>query len=138
MSIVIADTHTILWSIFDPKKLSANALTALTDASRTGTIYIASITLVELNYLSTKRNFPYAGALQQIFILAQDPSIPFEVLPLTIDVAKAMDFVPRNEVPDMPDRIIAAAAVAFKMPLVSVDSDIQSSASLKSLVAVIW
>jgi predicted nucleic acid-binding protein len=48
-----------------------------------------------------------------------------------------MDQVPRAEVPDMPDRIVAATAVAHDLSLVSADSDIQGSASLKSLVQVI-
>ena len=49
-----------------------------------------------------------------------------------------MDVVPRDEVPDMPDRIIAATAVAYKLPLVSQDTEIRASASLKALVPVIW
>ncbi len=38
----------------------------------------------------------------------------------------------------MPDRIVAATAVAHKLPLVSADSDLRSSTSLKALVSVIW
>ena len=38
----------------------------------------------------------------------------------------------------MPDRIVAATAVAYKLPLVSQDSEIRASASLKAPVSVIW
>ena len=138
MSIVIADTQAVVWYLYDLPKLSRNADAAITASLKSGTLYISSITLVELNYLSTKKSFPYTGALPRILALAKDPSEPIRVLPLTIEVAEAMDFVLRNEVPDMPDRIIAATAIAARFPLVSADSDIQTSASLKSLVAVIW
>jgi PIN domain nuclease of toxin-antitoxin system len=46
--------------------------------------------------------------------------------------------VPKAEVPEMPDRIVAATAVTHRLPLVSSDLDIQGSASLKAQVSVIW
>jgi PIN domain nuclease of toxin-antitoxin system len=110
----------------------------LTAASLSGRIFISAITLVEVNYLSGKKTFPYSGVLPRLLALAIDPAEPLEVLPLTLEVAQAMDLVPRAEVPDMPDRIVAATAVAHKLPLVSADSDIRSSTSLKALVSVIW
>ena len=60
------------------------------------------------------------------------------MLPVGLEIAQAMDLVPRAEVPDMPDRIIAATAVAHTLPLVSQDSEIRASATLKALVPVIW
>jgi len=45
-----------------------------------------------------------------------------------------MHRVARAEVPDLPDRIIAATAVALKIPLVSRDAKIRSAA----LVTTIW
>jgi PIN domain nuclease of toxin-antitoxin system len=138
MNDVIADTHSIVWSLFDPPRLSTTARTTLITATASGRIFISTITLVELNYLAGKRSFPYVGVLPKLISLIQDPAEPIDVLPLTMAVAQAMDQVPKVEVPDMPDRIIAATAVAHRLPLVSVDSTIQSSASLKALVPVIW
>ena len=46
-------------------------------------------------------------------------------------IAQAMELVPRSEVPDMPDRIIAAGAVVHKLPLVSQDSEIGAPAGLQ-------
>ena len=139
MNFVVADTHSIIWYLHDLPRLSRPADAALLTAAQTGKIYISAITLVEVNYLTTgKKTFPYSGALQNLFIHAADPNSPLEVLPITIDVARALDQVPRAEVPEMPDRIIAATAVAHGLPLVSADSEIHGSARLNSLVKVIW
>jgi PIN domain nuclease of toxin-antitoxin system len=138
MNDVLADTHAIVWFLFDPPKLSAVADATLTKASQSGTILVSAITLVEVSYLSTKKSFPYTGVLSRRVSLARNPIEPLKVLPLTLDVAVMMDRIPRSEIPDMPDRIVAATAVANTLPLVSVDSDIQSSPSLKALIRVIW
>ncbi len=138
MSDVLADTHAILWFLFDPARLSHPADAALTAASRTGRIFISAITLVEVNYLSGKRSFPYSDTLAQLVALVSDPLDPLEVLPLTLEVVLAMASVPRDEVPDMPDRIVAATAVAHKLPLVSADSKIRHSSGLNALISVVW
>ncbi|HVK14867.1 MAG TPA: type II toxin-antitoxin system VapC family toxin [Gemmataceae bacterium] len=138
MSDVLADTHSVVWSLYDPGRLSPVAFTALTTASRSGRILISTITLVELVYLAGRRTFPYTGVLPRLYALLTNPAEPLEALPLTLEVAQALGRVPRAEVPDMPDRIIAATAVAHNLSLVSADSDIQGSATLTSLVRVIW
>ena len=51
---------------------------------------------------------------------------------------QVIDLVPRHEVPELPDRIVAATAVAHKLPLVSQDAEIRASASLRALAPVIW
>ena len=111
---------------------------ALTTAAESGRIYFSAITLVEVNYLSGKKSFPYSGVFPRLIALATDPNECLEVLSLTLEIARAMDLVPRDEVPDMPDRIIAATAAAYKLPLVSQDTEIRASSSLKALVPVIW
>lgn len=138
MSDVLADTHAIVWYLFEPSRLSSSALAAMSAAEQTGKLFISTITIVEVNYLSGKKTFPYSGVLPRLFALLTDPAEPLEAIPLTLEVAQAMDQVPRNEVPDMPDRIVAATAIAHNLSLVSADSDIQGSASLNSLIQVIW
>ena len=46
---------------------------------------------------------------------------------LTPEVANAVTSVPRSEVPDMPDRIIAATALHLNLSLISRDRKIQRS-----------
>ena len=48
---VVADTHTIIWYLRSPEKLSTNALTSLDNALNNGeSIFISAISLVEMNY----------------------------------------------------------------------------------------
>ena len=138
MNDLIADTHSIIWYLFDPPRLSKPAKLALVAAAQNGTIFISAITIVEVIYLSEKKSFPYPGVFPHLLAVLDDPNEPIEILPLTLQVARGMDRILRNEVPDMPDRIIAATAVEHKLRLVSVDSDIRNSASLAALVSVIW
>ncbi|MGO9915313.1 MAG: hypothetical protein ACLQIB_11450 [Isosphaeraceae bacterium] len=51
MSDVLADTHAIVWFLFDTARLSPAADAALTTAAQSGKLYISAITLVEVNYL---------------------------------------------------------------------------------------
>lgn len=138
MSDLLADTHAIVWFLFDPAKRSPAADAAMTAASQSGKIFVSTITLVESNYLAGKRSFPYTGVLPRLVSLVSDPLEPLDVLPLTLEVALAMDRVPRDEIPDMPDRIVAATAVAHGLPLVSADSHIRGSARLATIISVVW
>jgi PIN domain nuclease of toxin-antitoxin system len=135
---VLADTNAVLWLLKDVPKLSPAATATLATATQTGRVYVSAITIVELVYLTPKPTFAYPAALDDLLALIADPNEPLEVLPVTLDVATAARRIPRDEIPDMPDRIIAATAVAHNLPLVSSDGDIRASASLASLVSVIW
>src|SRR5271155_5374539 len=76
MSDVLADTHVLVWSLFDPGRMSPAALSALTAASLSRRIFISAITLVEVNYLSGKKTFPYSGVLQLPGGIAMAVTIP--------------------------------------------------------------
>jgi predicted nucleic acid-binding protein len=54
-------------------------------------------------------------------------------IPFDKYVAQAMQQVERSQVPDLPDRIIAATALSLKLPLISRDRKIQMSS-----VETIW
>lgn len=55
------------------------------------------------------------------------------VADLTMAVALAVSRVVRDEVPDMPDRIIAGTALHFGVPVISRDSKIKTS-----MLDIIW
>jgi len=135
MSDALADTHTIVWYLSDLSKLSAPALAALQAAEATGQIFVSTITFVELTYLVEKGKID-SVVLAELWKAVSDPNEPIDVLPLSLDVARELDQVPRGTVPDMPDRIIAATALAHGLPLVSKDGNIRSL-TLPGL-SVVW
>lgn len=87
---------------------------------------MSAISIIEIVYLVEKHRIN-AGAVNRIreACEAEDPSI--EIVPVDARVAYGIDEVARADVPDMPDRIIAATAAALGVPLVTRDGKIRAS-----------
>lgn len=133
MSAVVADTHTIIWDLSAPEKLSPNAKAALDDVIQAGDfIYIASISVIEIAYLVEKGRIPKI-AFEELLEALVDPDTALMLVPLDLAVAQTIRQIPRDIIPDMPDRIIAATALHLQLPLVTRDQKIQASA-----VETIW
>jgi PIN domain nuclease of toxin-antitoxin system len=127
MTPVLADTHAMIWYVVDPAQLSGSALGALRDAVSAGDpVQVATISLVELRYLVDRGRLPTA-VLTRVEEALTDPDIGLRVVPLSLEVAQAVGRVPRDAVPDMPDRIIAATALQLGVPLVTRDRKIQAA-----------
>jgi PIN domain nuclease of toxin-antitoxin system len=126
MSDTLADTHTIVWYLSELSRLSVPALAALTAAENTGRIFVSTITLVELTYLVEKGKVAQA-VLSELWSAVSDPIEPVDALPLSLDVTRVLDQIPRAIVPDMPDRIIAATALAHNLSLVTADKKLHTA-----------
>jgi PIN domain nuclease of toxin-antitoxin system len=127
MAGVVADTHTIVWYLSRDSRLSLTAHEALTTVTTGGDlIHIRSICLVELTYLAEKGRLPSA-AREALVAALDDPAGACTLVPLDRLVAEALQLVQRNEVQDLPDRIVAATALALRVPLISRDRKIRAS-----------
>ena len=126
MDAVVADTHTLVWYFESPERLSAVAKQALVNASNLGfPIYASAITLVELTYLVEKRRLS-AESVARVEAGIAAPNSAIVIVSVDEPVARALRRIPRNIVPDMPDRIIAATALHLKLPLVTRDEKIHA------------
>ncbi|MBE9199286.1 MULTISPECIES: type II toxin-antitoxin system VapC family toxin [unclassified Nodularia (in: cyanobacteria)] len=133
MTSVVADTHTLIWYVFDLQRLSAEALTALEQAVNTGNpIYVSAITIIEIAYLVEKGRFA-EEVLTRILNALDDPNIGILLVPLDRNVSGAIRQIDRVTVPDMPDRIIAATAFSLSIPLVTRDLRIQALTTIKTI-----
>ena len=118
----VADTHAALWYLFNDKRLSAAAGDFIDHAAGVGSqIVFSSISLAEIVYLIEKKRLPANGYADLKGVLA-DPDHVLKEVPFTVEIQ-----VLRKEVPDMPDRIIAATAVFLQVPVISRDHRIRSA-----------
>lgn len=127
MITAIADTHAIIWYLYDDKRLSDAASRLFDDvAARGQQIGISAITLVEIVYLSEKGRIA-AQAPQTVLQALRTSRSVLADFPVNADVVEALQHIPWADVPDMPDRIIAATALYLNVPVISRDSKIQAA-----------
>lgn len=127
MSACVADTHTLIWYVLGDSRLSPTAHATLLKTAATGdSVFVPSVSLVEIVYLIEKGRFPQA-LLQRIISLLNDPLQELKPISLDENIAQTLQQIPRHIVPDMPDRIIAATALHLNLPLVTADHKIRAS-----------
>jgi PIN domain nuclease of toxin-antitoxin system len=123
----VLDTHTAVWYLLDSTKLSESVYSLIDGAAASGTpTYISAVTLVEVVYL-VERGRIAADAFSRFMSELDKENPAFKVVPLDAQVAAALRQIPRNVVPDMPDRIIGATALHLGLPLVTRDRRLQSA-----------
>jgi PIN domain nuclease of toxin-antitoxin system len=94
-----------VWYVFDDRRLSKRANAFIDRAVSAGErIAVSSISLAEIVYLVDKGRVPFSTYDEVSRVLADPTSVLVEA-PLTSKVVEAMRLVPRDDVPDMPDRI---------------------------------
>lgn len=127
MIAAVADTHTAIWHLFGDERLSPAAATVISNAANARqNIAVSAITLVEIVYLVEKGRLPEA-AWSELQRVLSDPEHVFIEAGLTAAVVESMKQISRSDVPDMPDRIIAATAVYFNVPVISRDRCIRTA-----------
>lgn len=132
MSALVTDTHAVVWYLLNQKALSQIAREAFELATDRGfPVYVSTISLVEICYLVEKGRLPWV-ALERVNEALNLPNAALVAVPLSIEIARALSQVPRDKVPDMPDRIIAATALHLGLPLITRDRMIRDS-SIQSI-----
>lgn len=88
--------------------------------------------LVEVVYLAERQRVSNEQ-IDRIISLPAATGSHYHVAALDVRVIHAMRRIPRDVVPDMPDRIIAATALLLGLPLLTRDRRIGQLASVQSL-----
>ena len=129
----VADTHAVIWYIFADPRLSTTARTTIQQIAIEGNqIGFSSITLAEIVYLS-ERGRINADTLDRLLAAVDSEDALLVEIPLEPNIALTLRQVDRSQIPDLPDRIIAASALYLNVPVISRDRRIQLSS-----VETIW
>lgn len=133
---IVADTQILIWYVLEPERLSEAALEALEAQIAAGEpVRVSAWSLVEIGYATEKPSNPLtADDRVAILSVLDDPESPFEVVPVTAEIARRVIEVPRSANPDPGDRAIVATAEALGASLVSSDRNMPTLTSQE----VIW
>lgn len=127
MIVAIADTHAALWYLFSDSRLGRSASAFVDTAVANGDhIGVSAISIAEMVYLTEKGRIP-STALNDIRDAVADPNAVFQYVRFDERIAMNMAVISRDEVPDLPDRIIAATAHLYGIPVLTRDGRIRSS-----------
>lgn len=113
---VVADTQVLIWYVLEPERLTSRAVAALEAETAAGRpIGVSAWSITELAYAVEKTTNPLTEEDRQAIIeeLRADDS-PFEVLPVTLEVAARIRRVPRTHTPDPGDRAIVATGASAR------------------------
>ncbi|MCE7984006.1 MAG: PIN domain-containing protein [Caldilinea sp. CFX5] len=133
MSALLLDTQAVVWMLFSPDKLSETARQAIDAANQNGdTLYVYALSLVELTFLVEKGRLPQIvlDTLTEELANSQGDLV---AAPVDVVVAQKVKLIPRSQIPELPDRVIAAMALSLGLPLVTSDLKIRASG-----VSTIW
>lgn len=129
----VADTHSVLWFLYDDPRLSQAAQELMDAIDAAGDqIAVSSIALAEMIYLTEKGRIA-AEALERVLTALDKPDATLVDVPFDRAIAEGMRQVERSQVPELPDRIVAATGLHLGVPVISRDLKIRSS-----IVATVW
>jgi PIN domain nuclease of toxin-antitoxin system len=133
----VIDTHAVIWYLYADGRLSITARNAIEQIAADGNqIAISSITLAEIVYLS-ERGRIHSETLDRLLRAMDDARSLFVECPFDRHIVQAMRNIDRLQVPELPDRIIAASALHLGVPVISRDHRIQQSA-LQTIGEINW
>ncbi len=130
----VVDTHALIWHLQNLSELSLKIreLFSQIDAGKARAI-APTIVLVEMIYLAEKGRISEDLLKSALRLLGMN-SENYQLAPLDFAVVESLQRIPYSIAPDMPDRLIAATALALNLPLISRDS---AMANLPE-IEVIW
>jgi PIN domain nuclease of toxin-antitoxin system len=130
---IVLDTHTWIWFISNPERLSKRAKAAVNAGVKDKSILLSSISAWELALLVAKKRLKLT--IDVTDWIAKSESLPFiQFVPVTNSIAVKSVNLPLPLHPDPADRIIIATALSMGAPLVTKDKKLLNY----SMINTIW
>jgi PIN domain nuclease of toxin-antitoxin system len=129
----LLDTHTLLWSLFDPAKLGKKGTEIINNPELTVVVSVVSFWELSLKYATGKLELgnvtpdDFPGLVRQS---------GFDILPLAESDAATFHHLPRLEHKDPFDRLLIWQAISRKLTFISQDK--ACAAYKKHGLKVIW
>ena len=125
----VADAHTIVWYFIGDPRLSQNARQAFEQTLTAGVIFIPTIVLAEIMYISQKGriSMTFEETLSHIEMYEN-----FRIAALELDILKVAATISGDL--EMHDRLIVATALHFDARLITRDEQITQS----RVVNTVW
>ena len=129
----LLDTHTLLWSLFEPERLGQSGKALLKDPQNT--VYVSVVTFWEISLKFSIGKLDLQGVTPDDFPALVRQS-GFEILPLAEQDAATFHHLPRLEHKDPFDRLLIWQAITHKLLFVSQDK--ACSTYRKHGLKVVW
>ncbi len=129
---ILLDTHSLIWWVSDPQKLSVDAAAAIAAESPGGDILISSITTWEIAMLVARGRLGLATDLGAWFKVVEEIE---EMKFIPVDNAIAIEAValPGDFHKDPADRLIVATARKLTAPIVTADEKIRAYPHVRTI-----
>jgi len=123
--IYLLDTHSLLWAVADPTKLSQRASGILRDWSNQ--VCVSPVSLWEISIKYALGKLELEGKKPEDIPLAV-ATLGFEWLPLEPEVAASFHLLPQEKHRDPFDRMLVWQAIQGGLTLISLDAELQNYA----------
>jgi PIN domain nuclease of toxin-antitoxin system len=128
--VILLDTHVLVWTVTDSKRLSRAAVREIQRARRQDGVAISAITLWELAVLFARGRIRSYGSVESSVRMFCDG---VNLKPITIEIAALATQFPADYPGDPVDRLIGATARAEGLTLITRDEHIRRSQLIKTV-----
>lgn len=120
----LLDTHSFLWSLYQPEKLSQSAVEIVQDSQNT--IHVSSVTFWEISLKIALKKLSIENYTPLELLKIAEESMKFILLPLSPIEAATFHQLPLIQHKDPFDRMIIWQAISKELILISKDGQFES------------